>query len=163
MADKPSWIKPENKLDFNLIKDPLDRLLKATENKTEREWPMTLGGAPLHNLVFLLSLKTARWTYVASLYLLSDKPDDSRRHLEYAVVVPPLSRTILDLVVSVLFIFDDFGDRLCWYFEHGVGQMEERLKNYQSLYGGVPEWSDWFMDFANVIGQMKSNRDLVCT
>jgi hypothetical protein len=41
--------------------------------------------------------------------------------------------------------------------------MEERLKNYQSLYGGVPEWSDWFKDFANVIGQMKANRDLACT
>ena len=113
-------------------------------------------------MVFWLCLKTARWTYVATLYLLSDKPDDEKRHLEYAIVVPPLNRTILDLVISVVFIFDDFHHRLCWYFQHGVNEMEDRLENYRKQYGSVPEWNTWFMEVDKVLGQTKENRDAVC-
>jgi hypothetical protein len=156
------WKKPENTLDFSLVKDPLDQLLKATEANIQREWPLTLGNTVWHGAVFDLSLKIARWTYVASLYLLSDKPEDIRRHLEYAVVVPPLNRTILDMVISVVFVFDDFHDRLCWYFQHGVGQMEERLTNYRNIYGALPEWDQWFKYSEGMITQMKANRDLVC-
>ncbi len=89
MSEQFAWDKPENILDFALIRDRLVKLLEATENKVEREWPPGLGGNVWHSGPFLFALNTAKWTYVSTCYLLADKPVDPSRHLEYAIVVPP--------------------------------------------------------------------------
>ena len=100
MSGNFEWQKPENTLQFSTIRDALDELLKATENKIQREWPPQLGSGDWHSIPFLFFLKNARWTYVATLDLLADKPEDKKWHLEYAVVIPPLNRTILDMVFN---------------------------------------------------------------
>ena len=145
-----SWEKPENTLDFALISDSFDKLLKATENKVERDWPPALGGVGAHAVPFLFSLKTTRWTYVATCYLLADKPQDPRRHLEFAVAVPPLNRTVLDLVFNAVFIFDDYNERLCWYLESGLNEVNKRISQFRNTYAGNPAWDHWLAESAQI-------------
>ena len=159
MTEAFGWEKPEHLLNFELIGDSLDALLKATENKVEREWPSKLGGSGWHSAPFLLFLKIARWTYVASLYLLADKPEDPKRHLEYAIAVPPLNRTILDSVFNVVFIFDDFDDRLCWYFQSGLEEVQRKLARFKRKYSGDPAWSPWFLKAETLGNPFAESRD----
>jgi hypothetical protein len=156
------WEKPENTLDFGLVKDALDKLLRAVENKIEREWPLRLGGTVWHAGPFLFATKVARWTYVASLYLLADSPPDPSRHLEYAVVVPPLNRTILDMTFSAVFIFDDFDDRLCWYLHSGLDEVQRKIQRFKVQYGADPAWSTFFARIGAAESPFLKNRDAVC-
>jgi len=158
-----SWEKRENTLDFALICDPFDKLLKATENKVEREWPHALGGVGAHAVPFLFSLKTARWTYVATCYLLADKPADRHRHLEFAVAAPPLNRTVLDLVFNAVFIFDDYSERLCWYLESGLNEVNKKIAQFQNTYGGNPAWDPWLAQFGQINAPFAETRDRVCS
>ena len=162
MSENFEWQKPENTLQSSTIRDALDELLKATENKIQREWPPQLGSGDWHSIPFLFFLKNARWTYVATLDLLADKPEDKKWHLEYAVVIPPLNRTILDMVFNCVFIFDDFADRVCWYFEDGEKETQERLGLYKQKYSNNPEWAPWFTEADNaMLGTMTKARESV--
>ena len=160
---KFSWERPENTLDFAVINDSFDKLLRATENKVEREWPITLGGIGAHALPFLFALKTARWTYVATCYLLADKPEDTHRHLEFAIAAPPLNRTVLDLVFNVVFIFDDFHEHLCWYLESGLNEAEKVIARFRNTYAGNPAWDPWLAEFATSNAPFADTRDRVCS
>lgn len=157
------WERPENTLDFGVIKGSFDKLLRATENKVEREWPLPLGSVGAHALPFLFALKTARWTYVATCYLLADTPEDPHRHLEFAVAAPPLNRTVLDLVFNVVFIFDDYNERLCWYMESGLNEIERTIARFRNTYAGNPAWDQWLAEFAKANAPFTDTRDRVCS
>jgi hypothetical protein len=158
-----SWEKPESTLDFAVIGDSFDKLLRATENKVEREWPIPLGGVGAHAVPFLFALNTARWTYVATRYLLADKPEDQRRHLEFAVAAPPLTRTLLDLVFNLVFIFDDYHERLCWYLASGLNEVEKMIARFRNTYAGSPAWDPWLAQFAHINAPFAETRDRVCS
>lgn len=156
------WERPENTLEFGVIKDDFDQLLKATENKIEREWPSRLGGGS-HSLPFLFMVKLARWSYVATLYLLADQPPDPKRHLEYAVVVPPVNRTILDSLFNVIFIFDHYPDRLCWYLQSGFEEVQRKLGRFERAYSGDLAWQDWLRNAKASLNPFARSRDEVCS
>src|SRR5437660_250343 len=105
------------RIDFKVIGEPLDSLLAALENKIEREWPerfAKVGGA---RELFLLTLRTANATYRSIRWLCAEKPPDPQRRLDYCVSVPPLNRTILDHLFTLVFILEDLPTRCCWYFK----------------------------------------------
>ena len=156
------WERPENILDFRVFIDSFDKFLKGTELKIGREWPPALGGNEWHREPFLYALQTARWTFVASLYLLADSPADPCRHLEFTVAVPPLTRTILDMLFNFVFIFDDFQERLCWYLQSGLDETERMIKRFGDTYSGDPAWSPWLSDLSRVRKPFAMSRDRVC-
>jgi len=82
--------------------------------------------------------------------------------VEYAIAIPPLNRTILDLVFNVVFIFDDFDDRLCWYFQSGLEEVERKLARFKRKYSGEPAWTTWFQKTATVGNPFAEGRDKVC-
>src|SRR5260370_22610551 len=93
----------QSSIDFSVIARPLDSLLVALGNKIEREWPVSLATVRGGQALFLLTLRTAEATYRSLRFLCADKPPDPNRRLEFSISVPPLNRTILDNLFTVLF------------------------------------------------------------
>ena len=86
---------------FELIREKLDDLLVAMYNLIDREWPERLADKPELRVLLMGSVKITENTYKSVRFLCADKPVDHAR-LEFAVSVPPLSRTILDSVFTLI-------------------------------------------------------------
>jgi hypothetical protein len=134
-------------LEFSVIEKPLDLLLSALENKIEREWPSRLGNVQGAQHLFLLTLKTANVTYRSVRYLCADKPPDPARKLEYSISVSPLNRTILDNLLTLMFVMEDLPVRCRWYFKADWRETRLELERHRVEYGNYPDWQDWLGRF----------------
>ncbi len=141
-------IQPQDNLDASVITQPLDSLLTALENKIEREWPRHLTSVRGSRELFLLTLKTASATYRSVRWLCADKPPDPDRRLDYAVSVPPLNRTILDNLFTMIFVMEDLPSRCEWFFKADCSETRIELKRYEAEYGHLPEWRAWLVRLA---------------
>lgn len=145
-------------LHFSVIQEPLDLLLAALENKIEREWPAGLGSIQGARELFLLTLRTANVTYRSIRFLCADKPPDPLRRLECCLSVPPLNRTILDNVFTLMFILEDLSARCQWYFKADWRETRLELDRYRAEYGSLADWKEWL---ARVGGYCDSGIELL--
>jgi hypothetical protein len=142
-------------LDFNLVKEPMDSLLEACANKIEREWPPQLAPVGFGREFFLGTIRVCAYTYFTVRWVCADKPKDPSRKLEYCLSLPPCLRTILDSLFNVLFVLEEFPERLVWYQKSGWREEKERLDRYLTTYGSLPEWQDWLKTYKNHVERGK--------
>lgn len=121
----------------------MDSVVAALGYKIEREWPTRFAHIQGARELILLTARTADVTSRSIRYLSAEKPPDSARRPEYCLSVPPLNRTILDNLFTVLFVLEDLPGRCAWY--HRAAWREERLEfdRYMAEYGDLPEWQEW--------------------
>src|SRR5207244_2630765 len=104
----------------------LDSLGVATFNKLEREWPSAVPAHKASSLVLRLLVAVSENTYRTIRYFCADKSDDGARKLQYALSAPPMARTILDALFTIIFLFEDLPARTAWYVRAGWREMEEK-------------------------------------
>ncbi|SRR5712692_2803115 len=130
-------------LDFKVIGEPLEKLLKATGNKLEREWPQRYRNVTGARELFVMHLRAAHMTYLSVLYLCGDIPPDHRRKPDFCVCLPVLNRALLDSLFAVLFLLEDLPNRCEWFWEADWKETRLELNRYQAEYGNLPEWQTW--------------------
>jgi len=131
-------------INFEVIAEPLDSLLKALANKIDREWPAHLAEVLGARELFLLTLQTADVTCRSIRWLCADKPVDPLRIPEFCISVPPLNRTILDSVFTAVFLLEDLPERCNWYHKASWREMRLELDRYRAQYGKLDSWQEWF-------------------
>jgi hypothetical protein len=131
------------KLDSTIITEPLDSLLAALGHKIEREWPSGLHAVRGARELFLLTFRLAAVTYRSVRFLSADKPPDSNRKLEYCLSVPPLNRSILDNLFTVMFVLEDLPERCLWYHKAEWREQVIEFQRYKSEYGHLADWQVW--------------------
>src|SRR5437016_1144204 len=117
---------PEDKpaLDFALIKEPLDTVLRALEYKIEREGPGSLTALPTGRETLLVTLRLARNTYDTIRWFAADEPKDVLRKPTFSLCIPALNRTLLDSVCNCVFMFEDLPQRLIQYQKAGWRELK---------------------------------------
>ncbi len=129
--------------DFGLIRDQFDSLRVAMGNKLEREWPRSgkfnVGGG---KALVLGLYKGAENALGASRMLMADTPPNPARKAEYALAASPLTRSILDVLCSIVFVFGDFAPRVLWYYKAGWREVVEETERLEAAYGSDPEWKE---------------------
>ncbi len=138
-------------LDFDLVKQPLDNLLTAMINKADRAWPTHLEKVPGTREIFFFTLNIVHNTYMTIRYICADIPKDPARKLEFAVSVPPLIRTILDSVFTIVFLGEDLPTRCEWYYKSGWHEIREELDRYQIKYVALPGWSKFLKELSDFV------------
>ena len=149
-----SMVKLET-LDFEVIREKFDTLLIALSNKLERECPQRVRVVPGACRFLQGTLKVSANTYHSIIYLCADKPLDPGRKLEYAISIPPLVRTIVDSLCTIVFLFEDFARNTDWFHKSGWREMSETYGKYQKTYGSNPAWKDWLNSYGKMIDRMK--------
>ncbi|HET9402777.1 MAG TPA: hypothetical protein VFO34_17660, partial [Candidatus Acidoferrales bacterium] len=96
---------------------------------------------------FLLTLRTTEITYRSILWLAADKPKDPDRQPEFALSIPPLSRTILDHLINVIFVLEDIPTRIDWYFKADWREARLELDRLSAEYGADSDWTDHLQKF----------------
>ena len=140
-------IPDARRLDFAVIREPLDSLAAATLINVERSLPTDIQailGAPP---VLLLMAKSAETTFSTIRYVCAEKPEDPARHLWFASATPPLIRSILDQIFTVIFIGEDLPKRMDWYNKAGWRELHEEYERHVLRYSGRAEWEDWLNTF----------------
>ena len=140
-------VPPEKVLNFRVIRDPLDEALEALKNLIDREWPKGLETIPGAHALFLTMLKVAINTYQSVLFIAADLPKDSAPPLEFALSIPPLTRSLLDQLFSVIFLSEDLPTRVQWYYKAGWRESKEAYDRYNSRYGEDPGWASWLASY----------------
>jgi len=140
-------IKAKEVIDWKVIGEPLDQILEAVENKIDREWPQELSSYVGAQAMVLFTFKVAKNTYRTIRWICADEPHYEDRRLEYSVTVPPLARTIVDHIFTLVFVSEDVINRSQWYHRSGWRELQEEFDRYKSKYAGNSNWTEWLKLF----------------
>ena len=88
-------------------------------------------------------MRVAATTFGSMQYLCADSPPDHARRAEFAIVVPPLARTLLDSIFNLVLIFDDPRVNARWYFTAGWRDEIEHLQRLSEKHKGDPVWAEY--------------------
>jgi hypothetical protein len=141
-------LPPLRRFDFGLVQRPLDGILLNVDRDLQRR----LKEAGRRNdtgavIAFTTMVATARFaanSYHAVAYLVADTPEDSQRKQTYVLVLPAINRQLLDLLFSLVYMFDDFHGRLLQYQRAGWREAKEEYQRFHQRFLADPEWKDFF-------------------
>lgn len=162
MNEKPPIHSADIKChDFGLIRDQFDSLRTAMGNKLEREWPRSGKCDVEGGKALVLGLyRGAENALGASRFLMADTPLSLARKPEYALAASPLTRSILDVLCSLVFVFGDFSPRVLWYYKAGWREVVEETARLVAAYGSDPEWQEHLTDRRKLIEHGKTAVEL---
>jgi hypothetical protein len=129
--------------DYSLIRDKLLSIIEATANKLEREWPQRYSAVDSARIFFVVTIRIAINTYKTITYICADLPEDFRRDKKFSLSIPALNRTILENIMTLLFVLEDMQQRMEWFYKSGYREWKEALGRYKRDYGLYPEWQDF--------------------
>lgn len=135
-------------LDYSVIGEPLNNLLKAVGNKLTREWPSKYANVAGGSALFVVHVRVARLTYLSALYLGGDKPPDPFRLPEFCSTLPLLNRSLVDSLLTIMFILEDVPQRIAWFYEADWRELRLELDRLNSQYGALPEFRKFLTDLA---------------
>lgn len=156
--DIPLNIRPLKRLDYKLIEAKLDGLLfnvgrdmqrKISELSEQQQW---------HEARQMVGLNVAvmftKNSYNAVRYVAADSPEDHKRQPNYVLVVPAINRQLLDLLFTLIYMFDDYGNRALEYEKAGWRETKEEYEMLRSRFGDDPEWIDFFTNRGRILAEM---------
>lgn len=145
----------DSAIDYGLIRDELISVATAASNKLEREWPQKYSAIGSAREFFVATLRLAINTYKTIIYICADNPVDHRRDKMFCLSVPPLNRTILENLMTVVFVIEDIQKRTQWFYKSSYREWKETLEKYKRDYGQAPEWESFIDTMENyVINQL---------
>jgi hypothetical protein len=115
----PKKRAPLEEFNAEIVQVPLRGLLTNMDRELERRLK-TAGQShdrkAEHSLsLLLIMLRFTSNSYEAICFLLSTTDDNPKRKSQFALVVPPANRQLLDLLFTIVYIMDDFPARSLAY------------------------------------------------
>jgi hypothetical protein len=147
-ASQMSTNGEQRPLDYSVIGEPLNNLLKAVGHKLSREWPNKYAQVKGGRELFVIHIRIARLTYLSALYLGGDKPYDPLRLPEFCTSLPVLNRSLLDSLLTILFILENVPDRIAWFYEADWRELRLELDRFTTEYGHLEEFHKFLRDLA---------------
>jgi hypothetical protein len=157
-TSKPA--KPLESIDFRTIQEPLEGLLRNMDEDLKRGIrELQEAGAGIDRYreltMLLIMLRFAHNSYQALAFLLSDLDPHPKRLPRYVLIVPAVNRQIMDLWFSLVYIMDDFEDRILLYEQIAYRQLREQIDKVRKRHASDPEWDDWFHDMEETARMME--------
>ena len=142
-------------LPFGTIRTQLEEGLIAVGNKLEREWPRKWSVYPEAAVVLRGTIAVTENTYHTVRILCADPHPHPSVRPEFVASVPPLARTVLDSLFTLVFLFEDLPVRIKWYLKSGWRELSEEHHRYRQTYGTDPTWSEWLSKQGAFLDQMR--------
>jgi hypothetical protein len=163
-TDIPLKIKPMKRFDYGLVSAKLEGLLfnvdrdlqrKTNEFATQQDWTATRQVVSLN-----AAMRFTKNSYDAVRYLAADTPEDHKRKPTYILVTPTINRQLLDLLFTLVYMFDDYPNRALEYEKAGWRESVEEYNRLHARFGKDPD-QDWIDFFAGRKMGMDSMADYV--
>jgi hypothetical protein len=135
--------------DARIVQTPLQGLLRNIDCELARLFKQSmaaLDSVAEHKFsLFLLMFRFTKNSYEAASFLCSDSDDAPKRKREFALLLPPTNRQLLDLLFTLVFMLDDFPTRSLAYELSGYRQAREEYDKFHARYGTNPKWQKHFV------------------
>ncbi len=135
---------PLEVFDARIVQTPLQGLLRNMDSELARLLKQAMtshnGEAERRLSLFLIMLRFTKNSYEAVSFLCSDSDDAPKRKREFALILPPTNRQLLDLLFTLVFMLDEFPARSMAYELSGYRQALEEYDKFQARYGMHPKW-----------------------
>src|ERR1700722_18121981 len=106
---------PLKEFDARIIQRPLQGIFRNMESELLRrvQTANTLRDveSERRSTLFLMMMQFTKNSYGAASFLCSTEDDASNRKENFALVLPPINRQLLDLLFTLVYILDDFPTR----------------------------------------------------
>lgn len=132
-------------LEFAVVKDDLEKLLEASANFLEREWPTRYANVDSGRVLFYTRMRIVINTYASIMWLSADIPEDPRRKM-LVLSTPPLVRTLFEELVNLIFLFHDLPALVDCYARTNYTEIDLELKHAKKYHGSLPEWQKYISD-----------------
>jgi len=138
---------PFKTFDFGTIKPQIEGLMF----NLERDLKKRMNAARSHDTArgFLLMRVAAllmKQLYDAIRFLCADEYTKGRKP-EYIFAVPSITRTLLEILLTVMYVGEDFPARSEAYHKCGWREHYEERAKYRNEYSKSPEWKQFFRNF----------------
>jgi hypothetical protein len=155
LGDPWDGVPADKRLDFAVIREPMEKLAAGTILNVERALPAEIAkvlGAPA---VLLMLAKSVDTMFSAMRHLCADKPQEFAPAVTLASATPPLLRSILDAICTVVFIGEDVPARVDWYNKSGWREMREEYDRHLQRYAGRADWDAWLGPYGKHLEMMR--------
>ncbi|HKM67326.1 MAG TPA: hypothetical protein VJX70_09190 [Candidatus Acidoferrum sp.] len=140
-------LKPLKAFDVSLIQRRLDGLLINVDRDLQRR----LGSARITNnsnlfgqLTMATVMNRIAFNSYAALCFVTVDDEDYRRRKNFALIMPPVNRQLMDLLFTLVYIRDNFHARLLSYERASYRAWKEEYELYRGRFSGLPEWRSFF-------------------
>lgn len=158
LTDIPFTLRPLRRVDYGLVRAKLDGLLFNVDRDLQRRVRSFEQSQRWHSARQLVGLNaTVRFTknsYDAVRYLVADTPEDLNRRPNYVLIVPAVNRQLLDLLFTLVYMFDDYAARVLEYEKAGWRESKQEYEMLHERFGDDPEWSDFFANRGRILDAM---------
>jgi hypothetical protein len=96
--------------------------------------------------LFLILTRFTKISYSSASFLISSVDDSPNRKKEFALVLPPINRQLMDMLFNVVYITDDFPTRSLEYELYGYRQAREQYDQVHARFGSLPNWERHFAE-----------------
>lgn len=128
------------RFDFGLIKEALERLPQMRLSRIPAGSKDTPDGRLSLLLRLLVHVSSNTWDSVK--FLGRNELNDGRR-TEFSFSIPPLTRTLLESLFTVVFVLEKPAERTRWFFLYGWADTLINYREMKARYGADPEWKTW--------------------
>jgi len=106
--------------------------------------------------LFLMMLRFTQNSFEAISFLCSDDDDAPKRKREFALLLAPTNRQLLDLLFTLVYMLDDFPARSVDYELSGYRQLREEYGKHHARYGTDPKWQTRLADLREFQERMET-------
>lgn len=143
-------LSPLELFDARIVQAPLQGLLRNMDSELVRLFKQAMTShdseAERRLSLLLIMLRFTKNAYEAASFLCSDADDTPKRKKEFALILPPTYRQLLDLLFTIVFMLDDFPSRSIAYELSGYRQAREVYDSFYKRFGTEPKRQTHFAD-----------------
>jgi hypothetical protein len=149
-------------IDFRIVGPQIDSLLIAFTNTLEREWPSKWKDLAHAQLLVMGSVNLSATTYQLIKFVCKDidQNRDPWQKREFITAVPVLTRSILDSLFTLVFLFDDVPSKADLYVKGGWREMCEATHRAERNHRSRPKWTKYLRERAKNMEAMRKMASL---
>ena len=151
-------LKPLKRFDFGLVNNKLDGFIFNVNRDLERkaEECFRRGHRAMEQCFSLLRvfLNFANNSYRAMRHLVADSPEDAKRDPKFVLVVPTVSRQLVDILCTIVYMLDELVPRAKAYQRAGYRELRDMQHLYKTNFSGDAAWKDYFKVIENELTKM---------
>lgn len=159
MTNPQEQLPPLKEFDAEPVQTRLRGLLINVDRDLERKLKQAMESrdrdAERRFSLLIIMVRLTTNSYDAIIFLLTDLTDNPKWKSQFALVVPPINRQLLDLLVTLVFMMDDFPARSVDYELAGYRQAREEYDKFYERFGADSEWQQYFANLQGTIQQFE--------
>lgn len=142
-------------LNYKIVEKEFHSILVKVGNKLEREWPNKYMMVDSGQVTMLALYRVAVNFYKTIVHLCSDKLYAETRDSWLWLSVPPLNRTILEILVSSLYILENFPEHTKLFHKVLWFERSQTIEYWTREYGGSKKWDDFIEQWRKTVDRIE--------